>query len=89
MRVPLSQIQEISSSFSTWPNPRMARKIFKLWLFLFLRGKFDVVYSFFYSLENIRFASWVATQKKCKHIVHIADHSSSFFNSQEIKSILK
>ena len=69
--------------------PEWRGRYSKLWLFLFLRGKFDVVYSFFYSLENIRFASWVATQKKCKHIVHIADHSSSFFNSQEFKSILK
>ena len=69
--------------------PEWRGKYSKLWLFLFLRGKFDIVYSFFYSLENVRFASWVATQKKCRHIVHIADHSSLFFNSLEFKSILK
>jgi glycosyltransferase involved in cell wall biosynthesis len=59
-----------------------------LWVFLFLRLKCDVVYSFFYSLENVRFASWLATKKKCRHIVHIADHSDLFFNSLEFKSIL-
>lgn len=61
----------------------------KLWLFLFLREKFDIVYSFFYSFDNILFASWIATQKKCKHIVHIADHSPLFFESLEFKNILE
>ena len=69
--------------------PEWRGKYSKLWLFLFLRVKFDIVYSFFYSLENVRFASWLATQKKCRHIVHIADHSSLFFNSLEFKSILQ
>lgn len=60
----------------------------KLWLFFFLRNKFHIVYSFFYSLDNVKFGAWIAKQKKCHHIVHIADHSSSFFNSVEFKSIL-
>ncbi len=60
----------------------------KLWLFLFLRGKFEVVYSFFYSLDNVRFGAWIAKKKNCKHIVHIADHSPTFFNSPEFKLIL-
>ena len=69
--------------------PEWRGKYSKLWLLLFLRVKCDIVYSFFYSLENVQFASWIATQKKCRHIVHIADHSSLFFNSLEFKSILK
>ena len=68
--------------------PEWRGKYSKLWLFLFLRGKFEVVYSFFYSLENVRFASWIASHKRSQHIVHIADHSPSFFNSLEFKSIL-
>lgn len=54
-----------------------------------MRRKFDIVYSFFYSLENLKFASWVASNKNCKHIVHIADHSPSFFEQIEFESILK
>jgi len=69
--------------------PEWRGKYSKLWLLLFLRVKCDIVYSFFYSLENVQFASWIATQKKCRHIVHIADHSSLFFNSLEFKSLLK
>ena len=69
--------------------PEWRGKYSKLWLFLFLRGKFEVVYSFFYSLENVRFASWIATHKGSQHIVHIADHSPSFFESSEFESILK
>ena len=69
--------------------PEWRGKYSILWLFLFLRVKCDVVYSFFYSLENARLASWIASKKKCKHIVHIADHSSLFFDSLEFKSILK
>ena len=61
----------------------------KLWLFFHLRRKFDIVYSFFYSFENLKFASWVANHKNCKHVVHIADHSPSFFEQIEFKSILK
>lgn len=69
--------------------PEWRGKYSKLWLFLFLRGKFEVVYSFFYSIENVRFASWIASHKGSQHIVHIADHSPSFFHSLEFKSILE
>tara|TARA_B100002019_G_C21216506_1_gene572332 strand:- start:27 stop:1103 length:1077 start_codon:yes stop_codon:yes gene_type:complete len=69
--------------------PEWRGKYSKLWLFFFLRGKFHIVYSFFYSFQNIRFASWIAKQKKCRHIVHIADHSPKFFKSLEFKLLLK
>ena len=68
--------------------PEWRGKYSRLWLFFFLKGKFDIVYSFFYSLENVQFASWIALHKRCNHIVHIADHSPSFFKSLEFKSIL-
>ena len=55
----------------------------KLWMILFLRKKYDLVYAFFYSVELAKFSSWIATQKKAKLIVHIADHSSSFINNSE------
>lgn len=69
--------------------PEWRGKYSNLWIFLFLRFRCDIVYSFFYSLENLKFASWIAAKKNCRHIVHIADHSSSFFNSMEFKSILE
>ena len=60
----------------------------KLWMILFLRKKYDLVYAFFYSVDLAKFSSWIATQKKAKLIVHIADHSSSFINNSEFIRIL-
>lgn len=68
--------------------PEWRGKYSNLWLFFFLRGKFHVVYSFFYSLDNVRFGAWIAKKKKCKHVVHVADHSSIFFYSPEFKLLL-
>ncbi len=68
--------------------PEWRGKYSNLWVFFFLRGKFHIVYSFFYSLDNVRFAAWIAKKKKCKHVVHVADHTPTFFNSPEFKLIL-
>jgi len=69
--------------------PEWRGKYSPLWLFFFLGKKYDLIYSFFYSLENLKFASWIALKKKSKHIVHIADHCSSFFSSLEFERIMK
>ena len=60
----------------------------KIWMFFFLNKKYDLVYAFFYSIDLANFASWIASKKKSKLIVHIADHSSSFINNLKFKSIL-
>lgn len=60
----------------------------KLWMFFFLRKKYDLVYAFFYSIDLAKFACWIATQKKADLIVHIADHSTSFINNFEFIRIL-
>jgi len=60
----------------------------KLWMFFFLRKKYDLVYAFFYSIDLAKFACWIATQKKADLIVHIADHSVSFINNFEFIRIL-
>ena len=61
----------------------------KLWLFLFLRKKYKIVYAFFYSLENAQLAEWIAKQKKSKLIIHVADHSHSFFDDNNFLKIVK
>jgi hypothetical protein len=60
----------------------------KIWIFFFLRKKYDLVYAFFYSVDLAKFASWIALQKRAQLIVHIADHSSSFINNPEFVRIL-
>ena len=60
----------------------------KIWIFFFLRKKYDLVYAFFYSFDLAKFASWIASKKKAQLIVHIADHSSSFLNNHAFQSIL-
>ena len=69
--------------------PEWRGKYSSLWLKLSLRTSFDVVYCFFYSLENVKFAYWIAFQKKAKLIVHIADHSECFFNDSCFNSIIQ
>ena len=60
----------------------------RVWMFFFLRKKYDLIYAFFYSIELAKFASWIALQKKAKLILHIADHSPSFINNFEFIKIL-
>lgn len=69
--------------------PEWRGKYSSLWLNLFLRSNFDVVYCFFYSLENVKFADWIASQKNAKLIVHIADHSECFFKDSYFNSIIQ
>ncbi len=60
----------------------------RVWMFFFLRKKYDLIYAFFYSIDLAKFASWIASQKKAKLILHIADHSPSFINNFEFIKIL-
>jgi hypothetical protein len=60
----------------------------RVWMCFFLRKKYDLIYAFFYSIDLAKFSSWIASQKKAKLILHIADHSSSFVNDLEFISIL-
>jgi hypothetical protein len=60
----------------------------RVWMFFFLRKKYDLIYAFFYSIDLAKFACWIASQKKAKLITHIADHSSSFINNYEFIKIL-
>ena len=60
----------------------------RIWMFFFLRKKYDLIYAFFYSIDLAKFASWIASQKKAKLIIHIADHSLSFVNNFEFVKII-
>jgi len=60
----------------------------RVWMFFFLRKKYDLIYAFFYSIDLAKFSSWIASQKKANLILHIADHSPSFINNYEFIKIL-
>ena len=69
--------------------PEWSNKYSIIWYFLFLRKKYKIVYTFFYSLETLKFSKWIASKKKAKHIVHIADHCDSFFKDSTFNKIIK
>ena len=54
----------------------------------FKKKKYDIIYAFFYSIDLVKFASWISSQKNAQLIVHIADHSPSFVNNIEFIKIL-
>lgn len=60
-----------------------------LWLFFFLRGEYDIVYSFLYSLDSLKFARWIASRKKSHLFVHVADHCESFFLNPKFEEIIQ
>lgn len=60
----------------------------RIWMFFFLRKKYDLIYAFFYSIDLAKFASWIAKQKNAKLILHVADHSPSFVNNFEFVKII-
>lgn len=51
-------------------------------------GTPNLVYSFVYSLQCLRFASWIGYKLQIPHIPHIADHCDAFTNDPEARKIL-
>ena len=49
------------------------------WLKKKISGEIDVVYSFVYSPSTLLWGQWISIKKRCRHIIHIADHSKLFF----------
>jgi len=48
------------------------------WLDENLTENFDIIISFIYSPCALLFGTWISQKKKCKHIIHIADHCDFF-----------
>jgi len=69
--------------------PEWRGKFSKVWLWFFLRKSYSTVYVFLYSANVLKFASWISDCKKSRLVIHIADHSPSFFYDNDFQSILK
>ena len=57
------------------------------WLDKNLTENFDIIISFIYSPCALLFGAWVSQKKKCKHIIHIADHCDFFFQPKYLEVI--
>ena len=61
----------------------------RIWMFLFLKKKYDLVYAFFYSIECAEFAHSIAKYNNARLIIHIADHNKAFIDSKKFHEIVK
>ena len=57
------------------------------WLDKNLNENFDIIISFIYSPSALLFGSWISQKKKCKHIIHIADHCNFFLKPKYLDTI--
>jgi len=57
------------------------------WLDKNLTENFDIIISFIYSPCALLFGTWISQKKKCKHIIHIADHCDFFLQPKYLEAI--
>ena len=57
------------------------------WLGGKVTGNFDIIVSFIYSPCTLLFGDWISRKKKCKHIIHIADHCDFFLQPKYLDTI--
>ena len=57
------------------------------WLGGKVTGNFDIIVSFIYSPCTLLFGDWISREKKCKHIIHIADHCDFFLQPKYLDTI--
>jgi glycosyltransferase involved in cell wall biosynthesis len=57
------------------------------WLDKNLTENFDIIISFIYSPCTLLFGTWISQKKKCKHIIHIADHCDFFLQPKYLNAI--
>jgi glycosyltransferase involved in cell wall biosynthesis len=57
------------------------------WLHENVTENFDIIVSFIYSPCALLFGSWISQKKKCKHIIHIADHCNFFLKPKYLDTI--
>jgi glycosyltransferase involved in cell wall biosynthesis len=57
------------------------------WLNKNLTENFDIIISFIYSPCALLFGTWISQKKKCKHIIHIADHCEFFLQPKYLEAI--
>jgi len=57
------------------------------WLDENVTENFDIIVSFIYSPCALLFGAWISQKKKCKHIIHIADHCDFFLKPKYLDTI--
>jgi glycosyltransferase involved in cell wall biosynthesis len=57
------------------------------WLDKNLTENFDIIISFIYSPCALLFGTWISQKKKCKHMIHIADHCDFFLQPKYMEAI--
>ena len=65
-------------SFLTGKIPEWRGRYSSLWFKKHLSNKFSSVYAFVYSVECMKYSSWIAKKSKIPLIIHLADHSPEF-----------
>jgi len=68
--------------------PEWRGKYSSRWLDKNLSENFDIIISFIYSPCALLFGSWISQKKKCKHIIHIADHCDFFLQPKYLEAII-
>ena len=59
----------------------------KKWLSKEIPQAYKIVISFVYSPITLLWGHWISTKKKCRHIVHIADHCDLFLEPRYLAAI--
>jgi len=67
--------------------PEWRGKYSSKWLDKNLTENFDIIISFIYSPCALLFGTWISQKKKCKHIIHIADHCDFFLQPKYLEAI--
>ena len=58
------------------------------WLSKEIPGDFEIVFSFVYSPATLLWGDWISKKKRCKLVIHIADHSKSYFEPKFITPLM-
>ena len=57
------------------------------WLSQNVPDEFDIVLSFVYSPCTLLWGDWISGKKKCKHVIHIADHCDFFLQPKYLAAV--
>ena len=86
-QVPYHQSKKFFFHYNLGLIPEWRGNYSRNWGRIHLLRHYDYVYAFIYSSSCLEFASWISQLKKIPLIVHLADYSDSFKNSN-VRKIL-
>ncbi len=86
-QVPYHRAGKYIRDFITGKIPEWRGFFSGKWLKEKISGEIDVVYSFVYSPSTLLWGHWISIKKRCRHIIHIADHSKLFLEPKCLNTI--